>query len=216
MALATANLWGSMMRACEDPPYLSLAQREAHEDSIRRRHHRPVPTRRDVANPLELAAAHSLIAHRALGRMSACQTVAEFSEAAADLMNAAREMSQSFASLAHVPAGSDGNSSERRRAFSAWFATQVTTVFSHPMQSELQRTGMPTVYLSRLARGSGPPPIREAMTLARMMSVPPRPDDFFFEGADKRPAIEMCAEYLERVTSLLEQSKQAMKRFGLE
>jgi hypothetical protein len=44
----------------------------------------------------------------------------------------------------------------------------------------------------------------------------PRPEDFYFEGADKLPAIVMCAEYLERVTSLLDQSKVALKRLGLE
>ena len=44
----------------------------------------------------------------------------------------------------------------------------------------------------------------------------PRPDDFYFEGVDKLPAIQLCSEYLDRVTELLDQSKVALKRFGLE
>lgn len=205
------------MRACEDPPYFAfafpLAQREAHEEVISRRHHRPVTTRSDVARPLDDAATHSLTAHRALGRMSACTSATEFSDAAAELLTAARGISQSIAAVARAVA-SDG--SNRRRAFAAWFATQVSTVLSHPMQSEVQKQEMTAVYMSRLARGSGSPPIREALTLARMASLRPRPEDFYFEGLDKRPAIELCCEYLERVTCLLDQSKQAIKRFGLE
>lgn len=147
--------------------------------------------------------------------MSACTSVAEFSDAAIELMSAARGIAQALVLLARLSA-SDG--SERRRAFTGWFATQVSTVLQHPVHTEVKGSSLdpPAVYLSRLARGSEHPPIREATMLGRMAALRPRPEDFYFEGVDKRPAIEMCAEYLERVTSLLDQSRQAMKRFGLE
>jgi hypothetical protein len=174
-----------------------------------------VTTRRDVASSLDVAAAHSLNAHRALGRMSACTSVADFSEAAIELMAAARGISQTLTLLARLTAI---DSSERRRAFTGWFAAQALSVLQHPMHAEVHGSSLepPAVYLSRIARGSDHPPIREATMLARMAAMKPRPEDFYFEGVDKRPAIEMCSEYLERVTSLLDQSRQAMKRFGLE
>ena len=170
--------------------------------------HRGVSTRRDLANPLQIAAEQAMHAHVALGKMSAASTVTEFADAATEFMSAARGVSQSVAWLARTSAT---DASERRRGFSAWFAMSARDVIVHPVQAE-----PPAIYISRLARGSGHPPIREAMTLAKMMSVKPRPEDFYFEGVDKRPAIELCAEYLERVTNLLDASKQAMKRFGLE
>lgn len=176
--------------------------------------HGYVSTRRDLANPLQIAAEQAMQAHAALGKMSACTTVTEFADAATEFMSAARGMSQSVAWLARTSAT---DASERRRGFSAWFAMSARELIVHPVQAELQaKTQTPPIYISRLARGSGHPPIREAMTLAKMMSVKPRPEDFYFEGLDKRPAIELCAEYLERVTNLLDASKQAMKRFGLE
>ena len=153
-------------------------------------------------------------AHVALGKMSAASTVAEFADAATEFMSAARGVSQSVAWLARTTAT---DASERRRGFSAWFAMSARDLLVHPVQAELlpQQT-QPSVYLSRLARGSGHPPIREAMSLAKLMAVKPRPEDFYFEGVDKRPAIELCAEYLDRVTNLLDESKHAIKRFGLE
>ena len=172
----------------------------------------PVSTRRDVASPLAVAEAQALLAHRALGHMSACTTTAEFVDAVNDLMFAARGISHALAGLARV---SDG--SERRRAFAAWFGAQAGVVLQHPLQTlHASSTEPPVVYMTRLARGSNAPPIREALGLGRMPDVKPRPEDFFFDGADKQPAIVMCADYLDRVTSLLDLSKQAMKRFGLE
>jgi len=161
-----------------------------------------------------MAAAQALLAHRALGRMAVCDNANDFADAANDLLAATRGISASIATLARTGA-SDG--SERRRAFTAWFAANVRDVVAHPIQTELHaKQTPPTVYVSRLARGSAHPPIREAMTLGNMQSFKPRPDDFYFEGLDKLPAIQLCSEYLDRVTNLLDQSKVAMARFGLE
>ena len=187
--------------------------REVTDGGISSTEHGRVSTRRDVAKPLEIAAAQALQAHVALGKMSACATVAEFAEAAHEFMSAARGVSQSVAWLARTTAT---DASERRRGFSAWFALSARDLLVHPVQSELQQQMQPAVYVSRLARGSGHPPIREAMTMPTLQAVKPRPEDFYFEGVDKRPAIELCAEYLDRVTNLLDESKQAIKRFGLE
>jgi hypothetical protein len=186
-----------------------------------------VSTRRDVGGPLQLAAAQALIAHRALGRMSVSATVAEFSAATLEFMSAARGVSQTVAVLA---LGSNGEGSDRRRAFTAWFAAEVAGVLAHPMQSDVVQASSnepPVVYVSRPARGSDQPPVREAVAevtpvngspIGRLAIVTrrPRPEDFYFEGADKRPAIELCAEYLDRVTTLLDESKATLRRLGLE
>ena len=198
------------LQRCRRSP--SLVMREVTDRGELSTEDRGVTTRRDVAKPLEIAAAQALQAHVALGKMSACTTVAEFAEAATEFMSAARGVSQSVAWLARTNAV---DASERRRGFSAWFALSARELLVHPVQSELQQQ-QPSVYVSRLARGSGHPPIREAMTLPTIVAVKPKPEDFYFEGVDKRPAIELCAEYLERVTNLLDESKQAIKRFGLE
>jgi hypothetical protein len=141
-----------------------------------------------AVSTLQRASEHSMKAHRALGRMSASATLAEFTDAAAELIASLREISSSLETLAK---------NDRRRAFAAWFA-------KHGLHSELLKIpATPAVYISRLprARGSEPPPIRGSMA-----------EDFYFEGADKRPAIQLCAEFLERVTTVLDQTK----RFGLE
>ena len=161
-----------------------------------------------------MAAAQALLAHRALGRMAVCENANDFADAANDLLAATRGISGAIATLARSGVN-DG--SERRRAFTAWFAVNARELFQHPIQTTLQGSMKPpTVYVSRLARGSGHPPIREAMTLANMQSIKPKPEDFFFEGVDKLPAIQLCSEYLDRVMNLLDQSKAAMKRYGLE
>lgn len=162
-----------------------------------------------------MAEAQALLAHRALGRMAVCDNANDFADAANDLLAATRGISAAIATLARSSA-SDG--SERRRGFTAWFAMNAQPLVLHPVQSELQKSAQPpAVYVSRLARGSGHPPIRDAETIVTIQQhVKPRPDDFYFEGVDKLPAIQLCSEYLDRVTDLLDQSKAALKRFGLE
>ena len=43
---------------------------------------------------------------------------------------------------------------------------------------------------------------------------PTRPDDFYFEGIDDKPAITACAEYLHYLSALLDRSKQTLVRLG--
>jgi hypothetical protein len=158
-------------------------------------------------DPLAQASANALLAHHALGRMSAATTVAEFSAAVCEFLAAAR----SIARL--VEQAADGSASDaRRRAFAMWFGKQMSGLFAHPIENGLD--AKPTVYALRLARGSGPPPFQDAPQEPEPV-VRPRPDDFFFETIDTRPAITLCAEYLDRITHLLDETKRARKRFGL-
>ncbi|HLL22288.1 MAG TPA: hypothetical protein VK427_09160 [Kofleriaceae bacterium] len=168
---------------------------------------RPVsPTRRDV----DVASAQALAAHHALGRMSACSSVAEFALAANEFLASARGLAQAVAKLARSAANDHGTT--KRRAFAAWFAIQVTPVVQHPVQSELLR-GAPEVYVARPARGSDAPPFAGA-PMVRVPKPRPRAEDFYFDGVDKRPAIELCAEYLERVTSLIDDSRRTLARIA--
>lgn len=187
-------------------------------------------TRRDLAGPLQLAGVHALIAHRALGRMAVSSTVAEFSDASVELVTAARGMWGAVATLARSMAL--GERSERRRAFMAWFGNAVVGVLQHPLQRwvvQATASTRPVVYVSRVARGSCALSMRDGdvsvageaapgVVIARMAIVSHRrrAEDFYFKSANTRPAIVMCAEYLERVTTLLDASKVTLHRLGLE
>ena len=158
-------------------------------------------------DPLAQASAKALRAHHALGRMSASVTVAQFSAAVCEFLAAAR----TIAHLVEQAADRDA-SGARRRAFSLWFGKQMAELFAHPIENGLP--ARPTVYALRLARGSGPPPFDDLPPQPEPVARP-RPDDFFFETIDSRPAITLCSEYLERITQLLDETKRARRRFGL-
>ena len=58
---------------------------------------------------------------------------------------------------------------------------------------------LPAIYSMRFAQGSGPPPFNGVDVV--------RPHELYFDGLDKRPALEMCAVYLDRVTRLLDETR---------
>lgn len=154
--------------------------------------------------PLELAAEKAHLAHHALGRMSASVTTAEFRVALYEFLATARNVARLVEQAAE---GSPHDA--RRRAFTSWFGERTAVLSAHPIENGLDRK--PVVYASRHPRGSGPPPIadlpKEPEPTAR-----PRPDDYFFEQVQSKPAIALCAEYLDRITELLDQSKWALAR----
>ena len=162
------------------------------------------PVASSFQDPLAQASAKALRAHHALGRMSASVTAAEFSAAVCEFLAAAR----TIASLVEQAADRDANGA-RRRAFSLWFGKQMAGVFAHPIENGLP--ARPAVYALRLARGSGAPPFDDLPPQPEPVARP-RPDDFFFETIDTRPAISLCAEYLERITNLLDETKRARRR----
>lgn len=137
--------------------------------------------------------------------MATASSMQEFAEAAKRMLAAARSASRSLAQLADV----EGD--ERHRAFASWFDDHMPPLLRHP----LEHSAIGEVYVSRLARGASPP-VESNPALWRLTApTKQRADDFFFEGADKRPAISLSAEYVEQVTTMLAMTKRALKHFGL-
>jgi hypothetical protein len=144
-----------------------------------------------LQNPLEVARAHALRAHHALGLMTACKTTGEFSEAVTAFLSAARAVTRTV-----VRAERDNQTS----AFPTTFRDQLLAILKHPLEG----SATPPVYMSRLARGSAPP-YGEAPAVPRVITREiPRADDFYFETCDKKPAIELCADYLMHITALVD------------
>ena len=141
----------------------------------------------DAATLVERAAESLLIAHHALGRMAGATSMEEFAEAAHTMLAAARSASRSLALLADI----EGD--ERHRAFASWFDDNIPPLLRHP----LEQNAIGAVHVSRTA------PTQQ------------RAEDFFFEGAAKRPAIGLSAEYVEQVSTMLAMTKRALKHFGL-
>jgi hypothetical protein len=150
-----------------------------------------------MTKTLDVASTHALIAHHALGRMTACTSVVELSDAASEFLQAAATVSRCIARLG-VEEGTS------------------TPLARHPLAIELQRIALtnkaPALYVSRLARGSEAPPFRDGLSYTQVkVTLTPRPEDFFFESTDKKSAIELCAEYLDRVTALLDVSRRRLE-----
>jgi len=151
---------------------------------------------------LQSTAADVLRAHHTLGRMSCSVTAAEFTEAVSEFLVVARSVSQVIARLgaSNTVGGDEHDRFVRERC---------ADVAQHPLEMILHAGGgtMPAIY-ARQARGSGLPPSGEGIVIARMTTPTKRqPDDFFFEDSDANPAILLCADYLEHVTRLLDQSR---------
>jgi hypothetical protein len=157
-----------------------------------------------IAEPLSVATAKALRAHHALGCLATCSSAAEFADRAKELIALTRAVSQAIARIRE-----ESELHVSRRAFSEWLGVQLGHLQRHPFET----VASPPVYAARLARGSGPPPF-DGVAIGRVPTAPQRPEDFFFEGFDKRPALELCAEYLERVTRVLDETREQMRRLG--
>ena len=147
-----------------------------------------------IAEPLGVAAAKALRAHHLLGRLTTCDSLAEFASAATELVALTRAVTQSIARLRDDAAA-------QRSELAAWLHHQMTTLERHPLET---MQSLPSLYAARLAAGSSPPPFEGL--------VRHRADEFYFEGHDKRPALELCADYLDRVTKLLDETREQTRR----
>ena len=158
------------------------------------------------SDTLALAGARALRAHEALGRLLACHNEAQFSSAVTEFLQHARAVCQSLARLRETcsPNGAD--------AVQQWLASQISALQKHPLEVALAKATPPPIYAARLARGSEPPPFAGAPSALE----PKAADEFFFEGIDKRPAVELCASYLECVTAVLDETRHQLKRAGLQ
>lgn len=161
--------------------------------------------------PVDVASANALRAHHALGRLYACRSESEFSEIVAELLTLARSVTESIARLpaAHVV----GRTTEAHIFFAQWLSARMASLQCHPLEGTLV-TSTPPIYSARLARGSEAPPF-DALSIDRAPKAA-HPHEFFFEGLDKRPALELCASYLDRVTTLVDEVRQRMRHLGLE
>lgn len=161
-----------------------------------RRTAREVPLTRYFSDraSLELASDDVLAAHHAFGRMCGSTTAAEFADAAAAFLDATRAVAQTLARDSR--------------------ADDVSTVMQQVF--ELEASELVTaagVRGPRIARGSGPHviPTSDGEYLAQRASTPPprvRPEELYFEGFDRYPAIHVCAEFLERITAALDKAKR--------
>jgi hypothetical protein len=159
------------------------------------------------ADTLALADSRASLAHHALGRLFACDSEAEFTAAVTEFLSQARAVCQSLARLRETcsPRGPAD-------ATHHWLSAQITALQKHPLEVALTRATPPPIYSARMARGSAPPPFAGTP----IASEPKPADEFFFEGIDKRPAVELCASYLERVTAVLDETRHQLKRAGLQ
>jgi hypothetical protein len=155
----------------------------------------------DAGDPLQVAAAKAMRAHHVLAVMQACTTPAELTDAAADFLAAARSAAQT---LARVGESVDDD------AFAQWVGERLLALRAHPIEAELSAATRPAITTGRIARGSEHPPFRHGDKL-----VLPTHDDeafFCFEGLDRRPAVDLCAEYLQYLTLLVDESRARLSR----
>jgi hypothetical protein len=145
----------------------------------------------------QVAASKTLRAHHALGRLLVCRSTAEFATVAHEFLMHAYSVARTIERI--------GRMGEEDLAFAAWFATQHAKLSQHPVYLELQ-TDAPTIYRSRVAHGSHPPFGDE---------LAPRRGEFFIEGLDERPALELCADYLDRATELLDDTRERLHALGI-
>lgn len=155
---------------------------------------------------LALADSRASLAHHALGRLFACDSEAEFAAAVTEFLKQARAVCQSLARLRETCAPRGPADATHH-----WLSAQIAALQKHPLEVALMRATPPPIYVARIARGSEPPPFKGEPI------VEPKPvDEYFFEGIDKRPAVELCASYLERVTAVLDETRHQLKRAGLQ
>ena len=117
--------------------------------------------------------------------MTTCRSIDDFSDAVRSFLFAARAATRTMARADHES-----------------LRFHLVALLKHPLE-----TNTPAIYMSRLARGSAPPYGEEstAPVVGRVITREiPKADDFYFEGFDKKPAIELCAELLERITLLVD------------
>jgi hypothetical protein len=157
----------------------------------------PVEARASQSYVFQVAASKTLRAHHALGRLLVCGSTPEFATVAHEFLMHAHSVARTIERI--------GRMGEADLAFAAWFAEQIATLWKHPIYLELE-TEAPAVYRSRFAHGSHPPfgdpPI-------------PRRSDFFIEGLDETPALDLCADYLDRATQLLDDTRQRLQALGI-
>lgn len=162
---------------------------------------RILPRLSDAGDPLQVAAAKALRAHHVLAVMHACKTPAELADAAADFLAAARSAAQTLARLGE--SGADD-------AFVQWVGERLVALRAHPIEAQLATSTRPVITIGRFARGSGPPPFREG---DKVVFATHADEPFFcFEGLDRRPAVDVCAEYLHYLTLLVDESRSRLSR----
>lgn len=143
----------------------------------------------DDDDDLYLAARNAELAHHAFGRLLAAKTLADFTAGAGDLLAAMRGATRAISGAARRLPG---------------LLQQLTALERQPLHAIDEHA--PQLYVSRLARGSRADLARGGL----LPSLVPSPEDYFFENVDKRPAIALCHEYLERVDDLIDQTRRAL------
>jgi len=143
----------------------------------------------DDDDDLYLAARNAELAHHAFGRLLAAKSLAEFTASAADFLASTRGTARAITGAARRLPG---------------LLQQLSALERHPLVVVDEQA--PQLYLSRLARGS-----QADLSRGRLLpSLVPSPGDYFFENIDKRPAIALCREYLERIDDLIDQTRRAL------
>jgi hypothetical protein len=137
----------------------------------------------------------------------ACNSEAEFTAAVTEFLAQARAVCQSLARLRETcsPRGPAD-------ATHQWLSAQIAALQKHPLELALKQATPPPIYTARMARGSAPPPFNGEPLVAPTKG----PAEFYFEGIDKLPAVELCASYLDRVTAVLDETRHQLKRAGLQ
>lgn len=143
----------------------------------------------DDDDDLYLATRNAELAHHAFGRMLAAKSLAELTPAAGDFLAATRGAARAITGAARRLPG---------------LSHELSALERHPLIAIDEQS--PQLYVSRLARGSRADLSRGSV----LPSLVPSPGDYFFENADKRPAIALCREYLERIDDLIDQTRRAL------
>jgi hypothetical protein len=152
----------------------------------------------DVDDPLQVAAAKAMRAHHVLGVMEACKTPAELTDAAADFLATARSAAQTLARLGETVSDA---------AFVHWVGERLLALRAHPVEAELAAATRPAITVARIARGTEPP----------FATGMPQDEPYFcFEGLDRRPAIDLCTEYLQHLTLLVDETRTRLSRARTE
>ena len=163
---------------------------------------------RDTIEDVTVALAE---AHRALGTMFASETSKDFHDAAGEFLGTARTVRNLVARLGLEEFG-DGLSSpadaQSQAKFDRWLADAIEPLLAHPLESLDADPAPPLKYVPRIDEV----PVAKSRASTELGVMRSRPDGYYFQFMDTRPAIELCADYLERVTALADEAVQASQR----
>lgn len=160
-------------------------------------------------------------AHLALGRMTSCDTLDDFSSGLSSFIAAVRAVPSWISQVGFEKAQRNKlemtrAESDARQAFEHWFVIASASVSNHPLAVN-QHFGL-SVKLSPAVLVELEVDAEDEVHVVRGTAnlVGTRPGDFYLDFDEDRSALELSARYLEKITALYEQAKNEMKRLGLE